>query len=289
MPRRGLAVAAMALAAMLFAVMTVTTKMLTDPSRTTPLPTGEITLARFGLGALAMVPLLFVPSASLLGKDRLGLVWRGLSGGLAVYAYFLAIRHTTLTKAVLLNMTSIIFAPLFAWMLLGERVSRHAAAGIMIAIIGVLLVTHPEPGAVMVGDAYGLLSGLLAGMALTAVRRLRQGETASAVFFYFSLVGIPVSLLAMAGTPFVWPDAVGWRLLVLMSASSIGAQVLMTYGYRYIATSEGVLITLSQIAYSAVAGALLFGEPIAGLTVIGAGLILLAGATATRVPTASRT
>lgn len=289
MPRRGLAVAAMVLAAMLFAVMTVTTKMLSDPSRTRPLPTGEITLARFAFGALVMAPLGFVPSASLLGKDRLGLLWRGLSGGLAVYAYFLSIRYTTLTKAVLLNMTSIIFAPLFAWMLLGERVRPNAVAGICAAIVGVVLVTRPEPGALMIGDGYGLLSGILAGMALTAVRRLRQGETASAVFFYFSLVGIPVSLLAMAETPFVWPDAVGWRLLIIMSAAGIGAQVLMTYGYRYIATSEGVLLTLSQIAYSAAAGVVFFGEPIAPLTVLGAALILLAGVAATQTPVARRT
>ncbi|MBM3496747.1 MAG: DMT family transporter [Armatimonadetes bacterium] len=284
MPRRGPAIAAMFLSAVLFGAMTVTTKMLSDPQWTRPLPTAEITLARFGFGALAMLPLLFVRSANLLGGDRRGLVWRGLMGGLAVYAYFLAIRHTTLSKAVLLNMTSVIFAPMFAWLLLRERVRRAALVGIGFAVVGILLVTRPQPGALLVGDAYGLLSGILAGVALTAVRRLRRNETASAVFFYFSLVGIPVSALAMVGSPIVWPDPAGWRLLLLMSGASIGAQVLMTYGYRYVTTSEGVLITLSQIAYAAAAGALLFGEPIAALTVVGAAFILTAGIAATRAP-----
>jgi drug/metabolite transporter (DMT)-like permease len=278
----------MILAAMMFAVMTTTTRMLSDPAWTRPLPTGEITLARFGFGALAMLPLLFVRSACLLGKDKRGLLWRGLTGGFAVYAYFLAIRHTTLTKAVLLNMTSVVFAPLFAWVLLREKVRSGALMGIGLAIAGILLVTRPQPGAVLIGDAYGLLSGILAGVALTAVRRLRQQETAPAVFFYFSILGIPVSLLAMLGTPLVAPDAMGWRLLIIMSASSIAAQVLMTYGYRYISTSEGVLITLSQVAYSAVAGALLFREPIPGLTIAGAALILLAGVAATRAPATHR-
>lgn len=282
MPRRGPAVAAMVLAAMMFAVMTVTTKMLANPRWTSPLPTAEITLARFAFGALAMAPLLFVRSARLLGQDKRGLVWRGLTGGLAVYAYFLAISHTTLTKAVLLNMTSVIFAPMFAWLFLRERITRTALLGITLAVVGVLFVTRPRPSALVIGDAYGLLSGVLAGMALTAVRRLRQQETASAVFFYFSLVGIPVSLIAMIGSQPVWPDAMGWRLLLIMSASSIGAQVLMTYGYRYVTTSEGVLITLSQIAYAAIAGAVLFDEPVAAMTIIGAGLILLAGIAATR-------
>lgn len=282
MPRRGLAIASMFTAALLFSVMTLATKMLGDPAWARPLPTAEVTLARFAFGTLVMLPLLFYRPARLLGADKLGLVWRGLSGGLAVYAYFLAIRYTTLTNAVLLNLTSIIFAPLFARVLLRERIGATAGVGIVVAAVGIALVTQPRMSSFRIGDLYGLASGVLAGAALTAVRRLRQEETAASVFFYFSAVGVPVSLAAMIGSPLVWPDPGGWRLLLLMSASSVGAQVLMTYGYRYVTTAQGVLITLSQIVYSAAAGALLFAEGISASTVAGGVLILLAGVAASR-------
>jgi drug/metabolite transporter (DMT)-like permease len=209
-------------------------------------------------------------------------VWRGLSGGLAVYTYFLAIRYTTLTNAVLLNLTSVVFAPLCARAVLKERIGRAAGFGIVAAAMGIALVTRPRADVLRIGDLYGLLSGVLAGTALTAVRRLRQEETASAVFFYFSLVGMPVSAATLIGSPLVCPDAVGWRLLVAMAGSSIGAQVLMTYGYRYVTTAQGVLITLSQIVYSAAAGAWLFAEAIAPATLLGALLILVAGIVASR-------
>lgn len=282
MPRRGLAVVSMFLAAALFAVMTMTTKMLGNPAWGRPLPTGEVTLARFGFGALVMAPLIFYKPARLLGSDKRGLLWRGLTGGVAVYTYFLAIRYTTLTNAVLLNLTSVVFAPLFARIYLGERMSKHAVGALALAFLGVLLVIRPKLDALRIGDLYGLVSGILAGMALTAVRRLRQEETATAVFFYFSLVGIPISLLAMLGEPLVVPDPVGWKLLLVMAASSVGAQVLMTYGYRYVTTAQGVLITLSQIVYSAVAGALLFAESLTVSTIIGGILILVAGIAVTR-------
>jgi len=272
----------MFLAALLFSLMTLTTKMLGNASWTKPLPTGEVTLARFGLGALAMMPLLWYRPARLLGRDRVGLVWRGLSGGLAVYTYFLAIRYTTLTNAVLLNLTSIVFAPLCAWAVLKERMGRAAGLGIVVAAVGIALVTRPRVDALRIGDLYGLLSGALAGAALTAVRRLRQEETASAVFFYFSLVGVPVSAATLIGSRLVWPDAMGWRLLIAMAGSSIGAQVLMTYGYRYVTTAQGVLITLSQIVYSAAAGAWLFAEDVVPATVVGALLILVAAIVASR-------
>jgi len=286
MPRRGLAVLSMFLAAALFSVMTMTTKMLGNPAWGRPIPTGEITLVRFGFGALVMAPFLFYKPARLLGTDKRGLLWRGLTGGVAVYAYFLAIRHTTLTNAVLLNLTSIVFAPLFARIVLGERMSRHAIGALVLALLGVLLVIRPKLDALRIGDLYGLVSGILAGMALTAVRRLRQEETAAAVFFYFSIVGIPVSLLAMTGQPVVVPDVVGWKLLLVMVASSVGAQVLMTYGYRYVTTAQGVLITLSQIVYSAVAGALLFAEPLTPATMVGGVFILVAGIAVTRTRSA---
>ncbi len=288
MPRRGLAIAAMFLSAVLFAVMTTATKMLGNPAWGRPVPTAEVTLARFGIGAIVMLPLAFYKPAKLLGSDRRGLVWRGLTGGLAVYTYFLAIRHTTLTNAVLLNLTSVVFAPLCAWVYLGERPGRRVLAALGIAILGILFVIRPRIDAIRVGDAYGLASGVLAGMALTAVRKLRQQETAAAVFFYFSLVGIPVSLIAMVGSPIVVPSLAGWRLLLIMSVSSTGAQVLMTYGYRYVTTAQGVLITLSQIVYSALVGAWLFSEAIAPATLLGGALILGASIAVTRFASETR-
>lgn len=284
LPRRGLAVTAMLGSAALFAVMTAAARMLSDTRWTRPLPTGEITLARFVTGIVVMLPLLFYPSARLLGTDRPGLVWRGLSGGVAVYFYFLAIRYTTLTNAVLMNLTSVIFAPICAWLFLKERISRRAAAGIVVAFGGIVLVTRPTLSHIRLGDLYGLISGVLAGTAITAVRRLRRDETASSVFFYFSLVGAPVALLTLIGDRLVWPDPAGWRLLAVMAVSSIAAQVLMTYGYRYVTTAQGVLLTLSQIIYSGAIGAALFGEPILWTTLVGALMIMTAGAVVSLAP-----
>lgn len=284
MPRRGLALLAMFLAAVFFAVMTTTTKMLGNPTWTRPLPTAEITLARFAAGTLVMLPLAFYKPARLFGVDRKGLLWRGLTGGVAVYTYFLAIRHTSLTNAVLLNLTSVVFAPIISWVHLGERPGRWTVIALLVAAVGIALVIRPDFGRIRVGDVYGMLSGMLAGLALTAVRRLRREETAAAVFFYFSLVGMPIAMAAGIGSPFVTPDRNGWTLLLIMAGSSIAAQVLMTYGYRYLTTAQGVLITLSQIVYSAAAGAVLFAEPIMFPTVMGALLILAGGVLATTVP-----
>lgn len=263
----------MFLSAILFAAMSLFSKALTGKGGA-GMNAAEVVVFRFVFGSVVMLPLLRVPGARLMGVDKPGLIWRGVSGGFAVLAYFLAIQYTTLTNAVLLNFTSTIFGPLFSAIFLREKMNRNSGLLLVVAMFGMWMVTfkgYHRPG---IGDAYGLASGILAGAALTAVRRLRQTETASSVFFYFSLVGAPVAALGMIGQPIHTPTATGWWLLVGMASTSVAAQMFMTYGYRFVRTAEGTLMTLSQIVYSAVFSLLIFHEPIAPTTIIGGALIM---------------
>lgn len=277
LPRRGVAIACMFGAGLLFAVMSLCAKAAGSAAAGVPIPAAEATLFRFAFGTVVMLPLLRSCSARLLGEDKWGLTMRGVTGGAAVLFYFIALNRTTLTHAVLLNFTSIIFAPLCALVALRERVSAAAATSIALASIGIVLVTRPSGGGANIGDLAGLASGVLAGAAVTAIRHLRRAETASSIFFYFSLVGMPIAAVACLFQRMVWPTPMGWALLLGMAASSVVAQMLQTFGYASVRTAEGVLMTLSQIVYSSAASALLFHEPLPPATVVGGCLILAAG------------
>lgn len=287
-PGRAAAVAAMALSALAFAAMTLCARLVSTGAAGSALPAAEVTLFRFAFGTAVMLPLLAYPRARLLGSDRVGLVWRGVSGGLAVLAFFMSLKYTSLTNAVLLNFSSIIFAPLFAALLLRERLPRHSLPPLLAAACGIVLVVRPEAGPPRIGDAYGLLSGVLSGSAITAVRRLRTQETASSVFFYFSAIGVPIAATGTLWSPWVWPSERGWWLLVAMAACSATGQMLMTFGYRYVRAAEGVLITLSQVVYSAMFGALLLGEPLAPSTLLGGALVVAAAVRAGTMKHAGR-
>lgn len=288
LPRRGVAVVSMFLAGLLFAVMSLCAKAAGTTAAGVPIPASEATLFRFAFGTAVMLPFLGVRSARLLGEDKLGLTMRGVTGGLAVLFYFLALTYTTLTHAVLLNFTSIIFAPLFAFALLREKMGSRGLVAVALAAVGILLITGPLSGGCGLGDLAGLASGILAGVAVTAIRHLRRGETASSIFFYFSLVGMPIAAVGCLFQPLVWPTAIGWWLLVGMAASSVVAQMLQTFGYGYVRTSEGVLMTLSQIVYSSVASAVVFHEPIPPATLAGGVLILAAGIWSATQPEGAR-
>jgi drug/metabolite transporter (DMT)-like permease len=266
--------------ALLFAAMGAFTKA---AMRVPGLPGGAVACFRYSFGLAVLLALHRTMGADLLGTDRKGLLWRGLFGGFASVLFFLGIEYTSLTNATLLNYTSIIWAPLVAVFTLHERIGRRGALAILVAVVGVLLVTRPEAGqSLRLGDAIALLSGVLAGGAIVQIRRLRQGESSFAVFFYFNLLGLPVSLLALllGNKPLVFPQMLApYLLLVGMGITSVAAQLLMTYGYREMTAAEGSLLTLTSVMFSALLAWFIFGEPLSATTVVG-GLLILFGAAA---------
>jgi drug/metabolite transporter (DMT)-like permease len=275
-------------ASLLFAAMGAFTKAVTRGDG--GLPGGEAACFRYLFGLAALFALHRAMGADLLGTDRKGLLWRGLFGGFASVLFFLGIEHTSLTNATLLNYTSIIWAPLVAMFTLHERIGRRGTLAILIAVAGVLLVTRPEAGhPLRVGDAIALLSGVLAGGAIVQIRRLRQGESSFAVFFYFNLLGLPVSLLALllpGNKPLVLPQTLApYLLLTGMGITSVAAQLLMTYGYREMTAAQGSLLTLTSVAFSALLAWFVFGEPLPAATIAG-GLLILLGAVALLTVTA---
>jgi drug/metabolite transporter (DMT)-like permease len=277
LPRRNVAVAAVFVSGLLFAVMGVMTKMChTAAFVGRPIPASEVVLARFGFGLLVLLPLHGRRGIDLFGRDRRRLLLRGIWGGFAVYFYFLSIQQTSLAHAQLLNYASIIFAPLFAWIFLKERVGTRASLAILVAVLGIALITLQTgaQGTLNTGDLFGLISGILAGASITEIRRLRQSETAWSVFFYLCLVGLPVALVACIIQPPVLPTFAGWSVLGMMGAASMGAQILLTYGYKYLRAAEGTLISMTQLLYNSVAGGILFGEALTLWTLAGAALIV---------------
>lgn len=280
----------MLLAAFLFSLMGVCTKAATrDGHDGRTLPGGEIAFFRYLVGLLFLLALNRAAGVDLLGGDRRGLLWRGVFGGVASVCFFLGIQYTTLTHATLLNYTLVIWAPLLAVLMLGEHLSLRAALALFAAFAGVLLVLRPEAGGVRWGDALALASGVLSGAAVVQIRRLRQGESAYAVFFYFNLLGLPISLLALllTGDRFILPTPAHLPLLLAIGATSVAAQLLMTYGYREMTAAQGSLLTLISVLFSTLLAALLFDEALTVTTLLG-GALILASAIALCAPAAAR-
>ena len=208
--------------------------------------------------------------------NKRGLVQRGMLGGLAVLGYFLAIEHLPVGIATLLNYSAPVFTALWAALLFGEPLKARAAVALAITTAGVYFVVRGgQVGSASVGlwEIVGAASAVLSGAAVATIREVRRTDGAWEIFAAFCVAGLAIT----AGPTLAhWrrPDAAEWALLVLVGATSVAAQLAMTWSLRYLrAVEAGIISQLTPVGALAI-GALFLGERIGGVALVGAALVL---------------
>jgi len=269
------AILMIALSALSFAAMAIAAKL-----AAATLPAAEVAFVRF---ALMLAPFALMPRIvrRALVWQRLDLlVYRGLFGGTAVLLYFLAIEHLPVGTATLLNYSSPIWAVTFAAIFLGERARPLLLLPFGLALVGMLLVTGAlgTPGRTLhlgTWELVGLASSILSGAAVASIRAARRTEGSWAIYGSFTLFGLGVTA-PFALAAFRWPSGLEWGLLLLVGATSVAAQLLMTWAYRWVTNlTAGVFAQLTVVASTAL-GVLLFDDPFGLRQAVGT-LLALAG------------
>ncbi|MHB0969458.1 MAG: DMT family transporter [Thermoanaerobaculia bacterium] len=238
---------------------------------------GQVAMVRF---VVTILPILLYPPfrRAALTFHRFDLLfYRGFFGGIAVLFYFLAIQHSTVGTATLLNYTSPIWAGLFATLFIGEPIRPRAIIPLAVAFLGVVLVvrSHAGPNEFGVGrwELVALFSAMLSGAAVTAIRFARRTEGSWAIFASFSFFG----LLATAPVgiwQWRWPTPVAWLWLILVGVLSIGAQLMMTHAYKWVDTLTAGVMAQWAVVVSMILGAVILGDTINALGAIGSALTI---------------
>jgi drug/metabolite transporter (DMT)-like permease len=221
-----------------------------------------------------------------------------LSGPIFVALMNVAVGASGATIAAFVAGSYAVLAALLGPPLLGERLGIAGVVAFVVALVGTALLAGFEPGS---GRPFGLGAGIGAGLLAASVyaiylvltRRwtrsyaLPGAAIAVANFAGCAIVLVPASLvggesLLPAGGPDVGLAivSVGW----LAIGASVAAQMLLIAGVRRLpARSSSAVLLLNPLSASIFA-ALLLGERLAPLQVVGAVLVLVGIALATGVP-----
>lgn len=206
------------------------------------------------------------------------LILRGLLGGAATYALYLAIVHIGAARAVFLNNTYGILSSLLAVWLLRERFRLSLAGGAFTALVGLGLLTGAFFGELRIGryDLIAIGSAVAAAWIVVAIRQLHQEGVPTATIFASQCV---YGLLLCA--PFVvwqgaWPSpGAGLGLVAAGVLAGVG-QLAMTSSFRELTVAEGTLIqTLVPLGIAA-GGIVFFGEALGWHGIVG-GLLIVGG------------
>lgn len=239
--------------------------------------TGEIALARFGIGALILSPLLLYQKISLDKRDLFFLTLRGLSGVLTFYAFVLALKHSSLSVAVMLLFTSPVWALLLGASFLKERLTLERIGGIMVAFTGIWILINPSSTGIEIGHLYGLAAGIFSGMNFVLTRYLRIRHNAPLIYTFQCYVGTIASIPFLAGNIQTIELTEGLLFLLFVAVFGLLAQITMAYGLRFIYAAEGATLMMAEAVFTATAGFFLFKEALTLQFTFGTIMILGSG------------
>jgi drug/metabolite transporter (DMT)-like permease len=265
---------------------------------------------RYGVDAvtlLALRMLLSVPFFVLLGwwamregdveplswKDRRTMVVLGLIGYyLASYFDFLGLQYVTAALERLLLFMHPTFVVLFSAMLFGRRITRRDVIAIVLSYLGIFVVFGNElatqPGNVALGSFWVLLSALFYAAYLIGSGRLvgRVGTLRFACYAgLISSAAVVTHYLVTreAGVILAQPAPVYWLSLVMAVFSTVLPIVMTMEGIRRIGASHASIIGSVGPLATIFLGAIVLGEPITAVQILGAALVL-AGVLAISLP-----
>ena len=245
------------------------------------MPSATLALGRFAIGLALLLCAARVGWIRLRFVDRLRLFGRGLFGGLAIFISFLCIAKLGLGKGVVLLFTGPVFAAVFSSLFLHERFGLSHLLGLAIALAGLYLIAADDAqglGPMTVFGRYellGILGAVLAGAAVTLIRKLHDTDDVYAIYFAQCLVGLV--LMAVPGV--IGPIHLGLReigIIVGVGVTATLGQLLMTQGFKYVPVRIGSLLTMLDPVFAFIAGVLVFSESVNLRSILGAGLIVTA-------------
>lgn len=212
-------------------------------------------------------------------------LWRSVSGTIAMMLFFYCITVLPLATAVTLNYTSPLFLTILTMLVFGERFHAPLSFALAVGFVGVVLLLQPtlERDQITPG-LLGLVSGMLAGVAMLNVRQLGlHGEPDWRVVFYFSLVSSLASGAAMLFDTVHPVSASSLLILIGLGGSATLAQLAMTRAYRTGKTLVVGSLSFSTVLFSGLFGAIFWGEALTLAGWAGMALIVASGVLSLRL------
>jgi drug/metabolite transporter (DMT)-like permease len=223
---------------------------------------GQLAVVRFVVGILVSLALFQMRKGLYKPRAYRRLVGRGISGGAVVVLYFWALSRIPAAEAGMLYYLFPVLATVTSALAFDERPTIHLLVAILGATAGVILVLghgtiHVRLG---LGEAAALAAAGFAAASAILIRGMRSTENAHTIFFFFSLVGLPVVLPFAGGA---WPTLPAlWIEAVAVGLAAFAGQVLMADAYGALSVAEAATwLQLTPIAQMILAVAIL-GEPI---------------------------
>jgi len=209
----------------------------------------------------------FQPLPGVSPKKRIQIHFlRGTFGIAAMVCLYHALQLLPLGLAVLLSMSSVLWATFFAWLFLGEKARSQQVffASVICGGIFLSVFSPTEAGTGWVFNPWGVVSalaaGLFTGLSLTTVKSLRRNLGSREIVFFLGLFGVVWTLPAFGLNPQIPVSLRDCVLIVGVGFFATVGQLLLTTGLKYTSNLTATLCSLQQTLLNLVLGFIILGE-----------------------------
>lgn len=259
----------MLLATFFFSLMNVFVKMVDN------IPAVEIVFFRSVVSLVLCYVFLAQQKVSVWGKNKKILLFRGMSGAVALIMYFTTLQYIPLASAVTIQFLSPIFTSILGVFIVKEKVKPLQWLFFLMAFAGVIMVQGFDARITTFYLVIGVISAFFSGLAYNWIRKLKHSEHPLVIVFYFPLVTLPITGIYSA---FDWVQPIGWEqwvLLLLVGVFTQIAQYFMTKAYQSEELSKIASLKYLGIIYALGFGYVFFKETFNIMTYLGMSVVLM--------------
>lgn len=192
----------------------------------------------------------------------------------AQYCWTVGIALLPLAYVFALEFTMPIWAAIFAWLVLGERISRIRAVAIAVSFVGVIIVVEPGSGGFGMAALVVLLAAVGFGVSAVMVKQLTARSSSAVIVMWMVALQLPfAAILVLATGEWVTPS---WRdapLILVLGLTALSAHYMMAQALRFMDASLALPIDFLRVPLIAIFGWLLYDEAISAAVFVGAALI----------------
>ncbi|PKK38790.1 Permease of the drug/metabolite transporter (DMT) superfamily protein [Clostridiaceae bacterium JG1575] len=239
----------------------------------------QVMFFRFAIALAGLLPF----AAPRLRQVRWAALGKGVRIGFFLFSGFvfqtIGLQTTTPSRNAFLTAVNVVLVPLLTWFLFRRKLSAKEAAGAIIALLGLALLTLDGSSGTRLGDGLTLICAVLFAFQIIYTTQTMEHENPLEISLIQIATCMVFSLgfMLWEGAPLAAPSprALGGLLFLGLFSTAL-ATCLQTYGQKYTSETRSAIFLSTECLWGTVFSVLFWGEILPLRSLLGGLLIFTA-------------
>tara|TARA_B110000240_G_scaffold97262_1_gene110102 strand:- start:694 stop:1533 length:840 start_codon:yes stop_codon:yes gene_type:complete len=208
---------------------------------------------------LFTIPLIIRHKIPFFGNNQKWLIIRGVAGVISLTCFFQSLNYLAIGTATSLRYTSPIFAVIFAFIFLKEKIKAVQWLLFLLAFVGVLLIKGLGTDVNSIGLILVFVSAISLGLIFVVIRKIENSENPLIIINYFMMMAFLFGGVLSINN---WktPNLIEWLLLLSLGFFGYAGQLYMTKAFQSSETSLVAPLKYLEVIFMIIIGAIWFDE-----------------------------